>query len=276
MSADESIYSNLDFLNFLPSETQEDEDHEEPLSRSLNTQYELSVVDKGDVAQQDDVYDDSEMVLLDTAKCINPGNIIQNIAKYACFMDDGLAASCSGMPVVQNIVASVHLGREVDLREIAISTRNAEYNPRKFNALILRLQNPKCTGLVFRTGRLMVTGSRTVEHAILGAKRMAKLIRRELGEEILFKEFKVENIIATFNCNVPIRLERLYDEHKAFCNYEPELFAGLVYRFALREREEAVLLIFVSGNVIVTGCRSLEEIRFIYTTMAPILREFKD
>lgn len=62
------------------------------------------------------------------------------------------------MPVVQNIVASVHLGREVDLREIAISTRNAEYNPRKFNALILRLQNPKCTGLVFRTGRLMVTG----------------------------------------------------------------------------------------------------------------------
>lgn len=91
MLADESIYSNLDFLNFLPSETQEDEDHEEPLSRSLNAQYELSVVDKGDVAQQDDVYDDSEMVLLDTAKCINRDNIIQNIAKYACFMDDGLA-----------------------------------------------------------------------------------------------------------------------------------------------------------------------------------------
>uniref|UniRef100_A0A3B0MUK4 Transcription initiation factor (TBP homologue), putative n=1 Tax=Theileria annulata TaxID=5874 RepID=A0A3B0MUK4_THEAN len=180
------------------------------------------------------------------------------------------------IPVVQNIVASVHLGEELDLREIAISTRNAEYNPRKFNALVLRMQNPKCTGLIFRTGRIIITGSKTIEDAKLGGKRMAKMIRKETGLDLKFNNFKIENIIATFSCNVPIRLEVFSQEHKDLCNYEPEFFAGLVYRCRINEESEAVLLIFVSGNVIITGCKSPQEIQYVFKIMYPILHQYQN
>lgn len=39
-------------------------------------------------------------------------------------------------PVIQNVIASVNLSTELDLRLIAISARNAEYNPTKVNAVV--------------------------------------------------------------------------------------------------------------------------------------------
>lgn len=39
-------------------------------------------------------------------------------------------------PVIQNVIASVNLSTKLDLRLIAISARNAEYNPTKVNAVV--------------------------------------------------------------------------------------------------------------------------------------------
>ncbi|EDO05894.1 TATA-box-binding protein domain protein [Babesia bovis T2Bo] len=268
--------SNLDFLNFIPQgdTAEENDDVGSAIPSAGATQVYYDKVDTS-YSEAIQTYDEGEIALMDASLCVSRGQGVDDYTHYSKYLRPGIQVSFCGTPVVQNIVASVHLGNEIDLREIAISTRNAEYNPRKFNALILRMQNPRCTGLVFRTGRLIVTGCKTVESARLGAKRIAKMVRRELGGGIQFNDFKIENIIATFNCNVPIRLERLYEEHKLFCNYEPEIFAGLVYRIAIPCKSEAVLLVFVSGNVIVTGCRSPEDIYLIYRRMAPILCEFK-
>ncbi|KAK1443258.1 TATA-box binding like protein [Babesia gibsoni] len=271
MGPAEGDYSSLDFLNFIPTN---EEDLEIPATYG-ETQLEEHEAAGKDEEKLDSTYDGDVAVSRKEEAPKNEG-ILKRISKCSFLLNRNDAAFNTEFPEIQNIVASVHLGRELDLREIAISTRNAEYNPRKFHALILRLQNPRCTGLVFRTGRIVVTGTKTFDDCRVAAKRIGKLIRKELGEEMLFKEFKVENVIATFNLNMPIRLERFHEEHKAFSSYEPELFAGLVYRFELREKEDAVLLIFVSGNVIITGCRSYNEIKFIYETMAPVLREFKN
>lgn len=71
----------------------------------------------------------------------------------------GLAAAGSPQVRVQNVIASgcvVVEGRRsasLDLRRIAVSCRFAEYNPRKINACIVRLRKPKCTGLIFRSGK---------------------------------------------------------------------------------------------------------------------------
>jgi hypothetical protein len=40
------------------------------------------------------------------------------------------------LPLLQNVIASVDLCTDVDLRRIAISARNAEYNPTKVNAVV--------------------------------------------------------------------------------------------------------------------------------------------
>lgn len=39
-------------------------------------------------------------------------------------------------PIIQNVIASVNLSTELNLRLIAISARNAEYNPTKVNAVV--------------------------------------------------------------------------------------------------------------------------------------------
>lgn len=85
--------------------------------------------------------------------------------------DDSSSLFCPPtMPEIQNVVASAHMSwradgvdmwtgpdtnSRLDLRLLAISCRFAEYNPRKINACILRLRAPKCTALVFRSGKFL-------------------------------------------------------------------------------------------------------------------------
>ncbi|KAH8740791.1 TATA-binding protein [Cryptosporidium ryanae] len=180
------------------------------------------------------------------------------------------------VPEIQNIIASVHLKCELDLRLIAISARNAEYNPKKVNAVVMRLREPKCTGLLFRSGRLMITGARMEDDAKLGGKKMAKICQKSGFPRVKFANFKMENIIATADCKFPIRLEGLAYDHRDFCNYEPELFPGLVYRYHPdNSPTKAVLLLFVSGKVIVTGCKNYKEICTVFDNIYPVLCQYK-
>ena len=74
-------------------------------------------------------------------------------------------------PIVQNIVATVSFGNaELDLRAIALNARNCEYNPKRFAAVIMRNRdataiNMKTTALIFRTGKIVITGSKSEEFA---------------------------------------------------------------------------------------------------------------
>ncbi|KAF8822047.1 TATA-box binding protein TBP2 [Cardiosporidium cionae] len=179
------------------------------------------------------------------------------------------------VPTIQNVVASVHLQCEVDLRKVAISTRNAEYNPRKVSAVVIRIRNPRCTGLIFQTGRLLITGTKSESDAKRGGKLMAKIVQLTGHKSVSFTNFKIESIIAVANCGVPVRLEGLANEHKEFCSYEPELFAGLVYRYNPSELSKAVLLIFVSGKIVITGCKSLADACTVFENMYPVVMQFK-
>lgn len=56
------------------------------------------------------------------------------------------------VPDLQNVVATCNLGRKLDLKHIAQHARNAEYNPKRFAAVIMRIREPKTTALVFSSG----------------------------------------------------------------------------------------------------------------------------
>lgn len=55
----------------------------------------------------------------------------------------------------RNIVATVNLNCALNLKTIAGKARNAEYNPRRFSAVIMRLKEPKTTALVFSSGKFL-------------------------------------------------------------------------------------------------------------------------
>lgn len=176
---------------------------------------------------------------------------------------------------IHNIISSASVDIEVDLKLMAVSIRNAEYNPKKVNTLIIRLKKPNCTALIFRNGRIMLTGTKNAKDALDGCKKIAKLIKRVTNTNIKLKNFKIENIIASAHCNIPVRLENLAQDHKGYCNYEPELFAGLVYRYKPSTKLKAVILIFVSGKIIITGCKSEKMLYSVFQDIYNVLIQYK-
>eukprot|EP00918_Siedleckia_nematoides_P004707 GHVU01010453.1.p1 GENE.GHVU01010453.1~~GHVU01010453.1.p1 ORF type:complete len:263 (+),score=33.79 GHVU01010453.1:144-932(+) len=186
----------------------------------------------------------------------------------------------------QNVIASVSLCQNLDLRNIAISARNAEYNPKKVKAVVMRLREPKCTGLIFQNGKVMVTGASDEEQAKLGGKRMARICQKAGHKHIQFRGFQVENMIARTDCRFPIRLEGLALDHKDYVTFGEHLsFPGLIYRYHKQLKDsrnelgvpsdKAVLLIFNTGKIIITGCKSGEEANAVFSEMFPVLLQYR-
>ncbi|KAL0696432.1 hypothetical protein Bca4012_063612 [Brassica carinata] len=67
------------------------------------------------------------------------------------------------VPTLQNIVSTVNLDCKLDLKAIALQARNAEYNPKRFAAVIMRIREPKTTALIFASGKMVCTGAKS-EH----------------------------------------------------------------------------------------------------------------
>ncbi|CAD5215156.1 unnamed protein product [Bursaphelenchus okinawaensis] len=174
-------------------------------------------------------------------------------------------------PTLQNIVSTVNLGVQLDLKKIALHARNAEYNPKRFAAVIMRIREPRTTALIFSSGKMVCTGAKSEEASRLAARKYARIIQK-LGFDAKFTEFKVQNMVGSCDVKFPILLEALCIKHAQFSTYEPELFPGLIYRMV---KPRVVLLIFVSGKVVITGAKFKRDIDEAFNQIYPILKGFK-
>ncbi|XP_015267579.1 PREDICTED: TATA box-binding protein-like protein 2 [Gekko japonicus] len=178
------------------------------------------------------------------------------------------ASESSGIvPQLQNIVATVNLACKLDLKNIALHARNAEYNPKRFAAVIMRIREPRTTALIFSSGKMVCTGAKSEEQSRLAARKYARVVQK-LGFPAKFLDFKIQNMVGSCDVRFPIRLEGLVLTH----HYEPELFPGLIYRMV---KPRIVLLIFVSGKVVLTGAKDRSEIYEAFENIYPILKGFK-
>eukprot|EP01090_Pellita_catalonica_P010187 TRINITY_DN21653_c0_g1_i1.p1 TRINITY_DN21653_c0_g1~~TRINITY_DN21653_c0_g1_i1.p1 ORF type:complete len:280 (+),score=43.56 TRINITY_DN21653_c0_g1_i1:173-1012(+) len=175
------------------------------------------------------------------------------------------------VPTLQNIVSTVNLSCRLDLKKIALHARNAEYNPKRFAAVIMRIRDPKTTALIFASGKMVCTGAKSEDASRLAARKYARIIQK-LGFEAKFTDFKIQNIVGSCDVKFPIRLEGLAYAHSNYCSYEPELFPGLIYRMV---SPKIVLLIFVSGKIVLTGAKVREEIYEAFENIYPVLNSYK-
>nr|XP_039325165.1 TATA box-binding protein-like 2 [Saimiri boliviensis boliviensis] len=178
---------------------------------------------------------------------------------------------CGIVPQLQNIVSTVNLACKLDLKKIALHAKNAEYNPKRFAAVIMRIREPRTTALIFSSGKMVCTGARSEEQSRLAARKYARVVQK-LGFPARFLDFKIQNMVGSCDVKFPIRLEGLVLTHQQFSSYEPELFPGLIYRMV---KPRIVLLIFVSGKVVLTGAKERSEICEAFENIYPILKSFK-
>jgi transcription initiation factor TFIID TATA-box-binding protein len=154
---------------------------------------------------------------------------------------------------IENVVASASLGDELDLPSIALHLPGAEYEPDQFPGLIYRQKQPKTALLLFRSGKVVCTGGKSMRQVEESIRTVSERIRQG-GQKLQGRpKIQVQNIVATsdleneVNLNsvaVTLGLDRV--------EYEPEQFPGLVCRL---EEPRAVVLLFGSGKLVCTGAR---------------------
>ena len=93
-----------------------------------------------------------------------------------------------------------------------------------------------------------------------------------MGYPVRFTEFKIQNIVGSWDVRFSIRLESLYVDHEKFASYDPEIFPGLIYRIL---NPKVVILIFVSGKIVLTGAKTRAEIIRAYDYIYPVLKANK-
>jgi len=183
------------------------------------------------------------------------------------------------LPNIENIVSTANFGCHLNLREIALQAKNAEYNPRRFSAVIMKIKEPKTTALIFSSGRIVCLGAKTEEDSKKACKKFGKIIK-SLGYPAIFKEFKIENIVGSLDIKFNISLNKLYfhivknfnSGLRRYVVYEPEVFPGLIYRMV---DPKIVLLIFNSGKMVLTGGKDRNDIYEGFRKIYPVLNIFK-
>jgi len=56
--------------------------------------------------------------------------------------------------------------------------RNAEFNPKRFAAVIMRIREPRTTALIFGSGKLVCTGAKSEEDSRLAVRKYARIVQK--------------------------------------------------------------------------------------------------
>lgn len=163
---------------------------------------------------------------------------------------------------------------------------------------------------LFRNGTVHITGSRTKEHVVTGMKKlMNKIVEVDNGE----KKFCVEDVLkatkpkiemfnTNFSINFHINLVKFYqildklfrmNDNKFIiaCSYEKQIYPGIKLKLAnldeitksyknkhdqIRYDRKVTVLIFGSGNIIITGGNTLDQVEKAYNYVNDVLKEYFD
>jgi len=168
-------------------------------------------------------------------------------------------ANTESMPTfeLQNVVATFNLGVDcLDLRAIALEKPFIEYNPQKFAAATLRIREPRTTALAFASGNMVCTGAKTELESRLAGRKYVRILQKH-GIPVSFRNFKIQNIVASAEIPHTLKLMELSRAYGPYVSYEPDLFPGLVFRTS---GPKLVFLLFRSGKIVITGAKCRSEI----------------
>lgn len=174
------------------------------------------------------------------------------------------------MFTIQNIISTASLySKSVDLWKIS-KLEYVKYDPKHLNAAIIRIQNPKATGLLFSSGKVVCVGTKTAKDNREAVEKFSELLKT-FNYSSKVTHYTIHNYVGSFNIGSPINVTQLAKTHK-FVQYEPELFPGAVIRFS---KSKPTALVFFSGKVILTGLKSEAEMRRFYKQIISVLDLFK-
>jgi len=173
---------------------------------------------------------------------------------------------------IQNVVATViaEIKEKIDLNIIAGAYPDVEYNPERFPGLVMRVIKPKATGLIFSTGKMVITGmKRPTEAPSVVDQIIARVNKCKI--DIKKPVITIQNFVVSgdIKCGIDLNKATIVMDNVM---YEPEVFPGLIYRM---KDPKSVLLLFSTGKIVCTGVKDEETVKLVFDKLYRIVREYE-
>jgi transcription initiation factor TFIID TATA-box-binding protein len=174
-------------------------------------------------------------------------------------------------PIIEivNVVASATIDQKLDLYKIQAKFPGVEYNPDQFPGAVFRIKTPKTATLLFSTGKMVCTGSKSEEMAKKAVKIVVEKLRKEGIKIKKDAVVTVQNIVSSINLGGKIHLEKAARTLPRSM-YEPEQFPGVIHRML---DPKTVILLFASGKLVCTGAKTEKDVYRSVNNLHSMLEE---
>ena len=170
---------------------------------------------------------------------------------------------------IVNVVASASVDQKMDLNEITRKFPDVEYHPDQFPGLVFRLRTPKTATLIFTSGKMVCTGSKSEEIARKAVKTVVQKLRKGGIKVKKEAEVTIQNIVSSINLGGKVHLEKAARTLPRSM-YEPEQFPGLIHRML---DPKTVILVFSSGKLVCTGAKNEQDVYRSVNNLHSLLEE---
>ncbi len=157
---------------------------------------------------------------------------------------------------IVNLVASSNLGATLDLYNLATAVPEIEYEPEQFPGAILKIIEPKVSLLLFKNGKIIISGASSEKNIKIAIKKAMKIIH-EVQSDVKIKtkiNYNIVNLVATSSLPKQIDLFKVAMKLDNI-EYEPEQFPGAIARLY---DPKVTILLFKNGKLICAGAKSEE------------------
>jgi len=160
---------------------------------------------------------------------------------------------------IENMVASGSIAESIDLTKFAAVVGGCDLNKKRFPGLVYRIPVPRIACLIFTSGKIVITGLKDEKDLSDGLAIVTESLKKAGMEPLREPSVAITNMVCSYDLGKYININKLsVTLNLENIEYEPEQFPGLVYRI---KDPRIVVLIFTSGKIILTGGKTLEEIK---------------
>ena len=121
--------------------------------------------------------------------------------------------------------------------------------------------------MVFQTGSCIAIGAKSEEENKKAIRQFARSLQKLF--QVKYRGFKINSVSGAFNLGFACDLSKL--EHLPRYMYNPETFAGAVLYY----KENKSLMVFHTGCVTITGCKSIKEMQDDHLYILKLLQQVK-
>lgn len=140
---------------------------------------------------------------------------------YDHLLDDTPITTIHNLVGTSEIAASV---TPIDLEHVFRCLPNSFYDRKRFAAITIRVCSPVCTALLFTSGKLVLTGCKSLIECTLAALKVARMLQRYLpGVSFNVRNMVVQNVVAhvviSMRPGQKLNIQKMYEENSCNCKF---------------------------------------------------------